>query len=117
MFTDGANPVAVAMKKRESLLASDALSNPQANQCIAVVTSLAMQNMQSPSSEASALLSERTAILTRCQLEGVATVEVTHPSTGDLASVLTDPTITDICLIGDGSVGSIFVRDAGQERS
>jgi len=100
--------VEFAIEKRAALL-KDSISRPLSESSMAVVVSFAMNRCIVSPDEAKALHKEGMAILDTCRAEGKNVTDVFAPTRGDIDALLRDPSITDLCLIGEGALGCFYV--------
>jgi hypothetical protein len=104
-----------AIERRAELISQEAFSRPSTEPRVAVVVSFVRNLCQVVPDEAAILRREASAVLNYFQADGIDAVDVASPTKNDMDALLQDPTITDICLIGEGSLGSICVLDNAED--
>ena len=100
-----------AVKKRDSLLEEGALSLPADEGAIAVITSLVMNKSAMNEEEAAKLRRESLAIIDRLQGVGKKVIDVLTPTVADMNAIFRNPDITDVCAIGEGAIGNLYVAE------
>lgn len=98
-----------AIRKRDAFLREGFLSRPTSETTIAVVTSLVMNKCSTSPKEAIALRAEGRAILDRLLSRNIQAIDVTSPTVADMDALFRDPAITDLCIIGEGALGNVYV--------
>jgi len=106
-----------ALSRRAELSANGKFSNPVSESVTAVVVSFAMNLCEASPDETEGLRKEGLAILDTYHTIGRKAVDVWRPTSGDMDTLLQDPTITDICVIGEGGLGCVYVLGKAEDSS
>lgn len=116
MFTN-LTPEAVepAIIKRDELLDNGQFSAPSSEGKVAVVISPVMNNSRVSETQERALVREGLAISDTLKAAGRIVEQALNPTIGDMNSILTDPRISDICVIGEGAIGCLYVAESGSK--
>lgn len=96
-----------AIDKRNQLIADGAFSDPEGK--LAVITSTVVSKSLMDAEKAFRHISESNTILDTLHSRGRWLLEVEDPTISDMEDVLTDTSIAELCVIGEGSLGNIYL--------